>query len=255
MRILAVILWSLSLAFVSGCVSNATFEGGAIEQQSQAPLILQEQPTPLNIVVIGGTAGIGLEVVKLALDRGHTVTAVSRNTNKLRLARPNLRKQDGNILNIQDMQRLLPGHDIIISSVGLAAGKRNVTLFSRGSSNIIKVMRETGQNRFIVVSAIGAGDSQGHGGFLFDTLLQPLILGDDIDDKSRMEALISEANIDYTIVRPAILTNQPAQQKYRILQQLQGIETGSISRQDVAHFIVSIAEQNAYIKEVVTLSD
>ncbi len=130
-----------------------------------------------------------------------------------------------------------------------------MTLFSRGSSNIIKVMRETGQNRFIAVSAIGAGDSQGHGGFLFDTLLQPLILGDDIDDKSRMEAVISEANINYTIVRPAILTNQPAQQKYRILQQLQGIETGSISRQDVAHFIVSIAEQKAYIKQVVTLSD
>ncbi|MEL0066945.1 MAG: NAD(P)H-binding protein, partial [Gammaproteobacteria bacterium] len=63
------------------------------------------------------------------------------------------------------------------------------------------------------------------------------------------------ANIDYTIVRPAILTNQPAQQKYRILRQLQGIETGSISRQDVAHFIVSIAEQKAYIKQVVTLSD
>ncbi len=118
MRSLIVILWSFSLAFVSGCVSNATFEGGAIEQQSQAPLILQEQPAPLNIVVIGGTAGIGLEVVKLALDRGHTVTAVSRNTNKLRLAQPNLRKQDGNILNIQDMQRLLPGHDVIISSVG-----------------------------------------------------------------------------------------------------------------------------------------
>lgn len=243
---------------LSACVGKASFEGDANtlnQSQVQTPLLLVSEPEPLSIIVIGGTSGVGLECVKLALDRGHHVTAVSRKPQKLTLQHPQLTKAAGNILSESDMTKLMAGHDIIISTVGLAAGKRNVTLFSKGTLNLLKVMQYTNQTRLISVSAIGAGDSKGHGGFLFDAILQPLVLGDDIDDKTRMEQLLINSDIDFTIVRPAILSNDVASRDYRIFTELTGVETGSISRKDVAHFIVSVAEQDAYIRQVVTLSN
>jgi len=252
MRVVVVLLSSL---FLAACVGKATFDGIPATNKGQAPLLLVKDPIPQSIVVIGGTSGIGLELVKLALTRGHSVTAVSRRPERLSLTHPNLIKAKGDILSSADMTKVVSGNDVVVSTVGLAAGKRNVTLFSEGTRNLIAVMSQAGKERLIVVSAIGAGDSEGHGGFLFDAILQPLILGDDIRDKTRMEDLLIESMLDYTVVRPAILTDDFAKQQYRIFTDLKGIETGTIARQDVAHFILSIAEQKAYIKQIVTVSD
>lgn len=256
--LIRLVLITLHALVLSACVGKASFNDDAntlTQSQVQAPLLLVSEPKPLSIIVIGGTSGIGLELVKLALERGHSVTAVSRNPAKLSLEHPQLTKAAGDILSESDMTRLIVGHDIIVSTVGLAAGKRNVTLFSQGTMNLLNVIQQTNQKRLISVSAIGAGDSKGHGGFLFDAILQPLVLGDDIDDKTRMEQLLINSDIDFTIVRPAILTNDLALRDYRIFTDLTGVETGSISRQDVAHFILSVAEQKAYVRQVVTLSN
>ena len=241
--------------FLTGCAGLATFDGGDITAVTDPAPELTTEAEPLRIIIIGGTSGVGLELVELAIARGHSVTAVARRPERLSLSHPNLMTKKGDITSIPDMQRLLPGHDVVVSTVGLSPGSRNVTLFSKGVSNLLTVMAETGQSRLLTVSAIGAGDSKGSGSFWFDAVLHPMILADDIDDKTRMEQILKENSIDFTVVRPAILTNDIAEEKYRVIKSYQGIETGSISRKDVAHFLLHLAEQNTYIRDIVTLSN
>lgn len=250
-------LYVIGLLFwmLTGCASQATFDGGDIAAVTEPAPILAVDAEPLRIIVIGGTSGVGLELVELAISRGHSVTAVARRPERLSFSHPNLITKKGDITSIPDMQRLIPGHDVVVSTVGLSPGSRNVTLFSTGISNLLMVMAETQQSRLLAVSAIGAGDSRGSGSFWFDSVLHPLILAQDIDDKTRMEQILKENSIDFTVVRPAILTNDIGQQKYRVIKSYQGIEAGTISRKDVAHFLLSLAEQNTYLRDIVTLSN
>jgi putative NADH-flavin reductase len=247
--ITSVVVW------LSACATRATSDNDGDGSIGEPAPVLTEQSSVLKLLVIGGSSGIGLEVVKLALQRGHQVTAVSRRPERMTITHSALEKARGDITNITDMQRLLPGHDVVIMSVGLPAGSRNVTVFSEGIKNVLAVIQDSNMARIIAISAIGASDSKGHGGFVFDTLLQPFILSDDIADKSRMEQLLVSANLAYTIVRPAILTNDSPRTKYRVIKDLTGIKTGTIARQDVAHFILAAVEQQRYVRETVTLSN
>ena len=76
--------------------------------------------------------------------------------------------------------------------------------------------------RLICVTGIGAGDSRGHGGFLYDRVIAPFLLKTIYQDKDRQEALIRASGTDWTMVRPGFLTNGPLTGKYRLLTDLTG---------------------------------
>lgn len=61
-------------------------------------------------------------------------------------------------------------------------------------------MERHGVKRLICITGLGAGDSKGHGGFLYDKLILPLILQRIYDDKDRQEAEIRQIKLDWTIV-------------------------------------------------------
>jgi uncharacterized protein YbjT (DUF2867 family) len=97
--------------------------------------------------------------------------------------------------------------------------------------------RESHQ-KLIAVTGIGAGDSKGHGGFLYDRVVNPLLLGTIYEDKDRQESIIKASDIEWLIVRPGFLTNDPRTGKYRAIENLSGVTAGKISRLDVADFIL-----------------
>jgi uncharacterized protein YbjT (DUF2867 family) len=92
-----------------------------------------------------------------------------------------------------------------------------------------------------------AGDSRGHGGFLYDTLAFPLLLKRIYDDKDVQESIIKSSRLDWTIVRPGLLTNRPATGHYRVLIAPNEWRFGVISRADVADFIVRQIDDLALI--------
>ena len=63
-------------------------------------------------------------------------------------------------------------------------------------------MKMAGVRRLICVTGIGAGDSKGHGGFLYDRIFNPLLLKTIYEDKDRQESLIKASDVDWVIVRP-----------------------------------------------------
>ena len=92
--------------------------------------------TPLKILVIGASQGTGALAVKTALAHGHTVTAFSRNPDKLGMDAPNLRKVSGDFHRAEDVRKAMPGQDAVIitaSVTSLSKFKENPTFFSSGT--------------------------------------------------------------------------------------------------------------------------
>jgi hypothetical protein len=108
-------------------------------------------------------------------------------------------------------------------------------------------MRETGVKRLVAVTGLGAGDSRGHGGLLYDVLIFPLILKRVYDDKDIEEQIIRKSGLDWTIVRPGTLTNGPATGRYQVLTEPSSWRAGFISRRDVADFLAKEVADRSHL--------
>lgn len=107
-------------------------------------------------------------------------------------------------------------------------------------------MKAAGVNRLIAVTGLGAGDSRGHGGILYDRVAFPLLLKRVYDDKDVQEWIIRSSGLDWTIVRPGLLTSGPATGRYRVLSVPQEWRFGVISRADVADFLVRQVDDRTF---------
>lgn len=192
----------------------------------------------MKITVIGATRGIGLALTQMALDSGHEVTALVRNASKMPISHPKLRLAIGDILNQSSVEAALQGQDTVCTCIGVPPKLSSIDTFSTGAKTVLASMAKVPGLKLVAVTGIGAGDSRGHGGFLYDKLIQPLLLKSMYEDKDREEALIKASSVDWMIVRPGLLNNGPRTGKYRVINDLKGITAGKISRQDVADFIL-----------------
>ncbi len=104
-------------------------------------------------------------------------------------------------------------------------------------------MKAAGVKRLIAVT----GDSRGHGGILYDAVVFPLLLKRVYDDKDVQERIIRSSGLDWTIVRPGLLTNRPETGKYRVLTAPNEWRFGTISRADVADFLIRQIDDRALV--------
>jgi putative NADH-flavin reductase len=203
----------------------------------------------MNILIVGATRGIGRQLLEQALTSGHTVTALVRNLQRLATQHKRLRIIKGDILDSNSVALAMAGQEAVCCTIGVKAPWPRVTVFSEGTKNLLQAMKLTGVKRLICVTGIGAGDSRGHGGFLYDCVFYPFMLRPIYADKDRQESLIKASEVDWTIVRPGFLTNGPLTKNYRMLTDLTGVTAGRISRADIAHFILNEIESKQYLRQ------
>lgn len=208
----------------------------------------------MHLLIIGATRGIGWQLLEQALAAQHSVTALVRRPQSLTQRHELLRVMEGDILDPQAVSRAVAGQEAVCLTIGIGITWRPVTVFSQGTRNVLKAMQQHGVRRLICITGIGAGDSKGHGGFLYDRIFNPLLLKTIYEDKNRQEALIRESDTDWTIVRPSMLTNGPLTGKYRVLTDLRGITAGKISRADVAHFMLGELAAPRYLGQTPLLT-
>lgn len=192
----------------------------------------------MKILVIGATRGIGKVLVECALEEQNEVSVLARNPDKIRTRHENLKVIRGDILDGNSVASALAGQEAVCSCVGVPITFKPVTLFSRGAARVLEALRHNPDQKYIAVTGIGAGDSKGHGGFLYDRIFKPLFLKTIYADKDREESLIKQSDSQWLIVRPAGLTNGPRTGKYRVLHDLEGITARRVSRLDVADYIL-----------------
>ena len=212
-----------------------------------------------KVLVIGASRGIGLETVKALLAKNHEVRAFARSTATIPLDDERLKKVDGDALDRRDIDRALEGVDAVVQSLGVSFGPQTVlkgtTLFSTSSRVLVDAMRTKGIKRLIAVTGLGAGDSRGHGGLLYSALLFPLVLKRVYDDKDIEEQIVRASGLDWTIVRPGLLTSGAARGRYQGLTDPKSWRAGSISRGDVGKFLARQVEERTYIGQTPVLID
>jgi putative NADH-flavin reductase len=204
-----------------------------------------------KVLIIGASRGIGLETVKAALLAGHNARALARSAASIPVQNAGLEKVPGNALDSSTIRSVLEGVDVVVQTLGVDIAPRSIfertTLFSQSTRILVDAMKIADVKRLIAVTGLGAGDSRGHGGLLYDAVAFPLLLKRVYDDKDVQEWIIRSSGLDWTIVRPGLLTNRPASGRYRILTAAHDWRFGLISRADVADFIVRQIEDRALI--------
>ncbi|MDX8050665.1 NAD(P)H-binding protein [Lentzea sp. BCCO 10_0798] len=194
------------------------------------------------MVVLGASGGTGRAVVDVALRAGHAVTAVVRRNDAIPPA-PGLTVAVLPVLT--DLAHVVAGHDAIISALGTNE-RGPSTVCSDGIRATLLAMKETNVRRLVAVSAHGAAESR-------DRSLYSLLLWASVKhkmrDKEAMEALIRQSDVDWTVVRPPALKDGPATGGYRAGNDLRIAVTSSISRADLADFLVCEAVRPAFVRQ------
>jgi putative NADH-flavin reductase len=195
-----------------------------------------------KVLIIGASHGIGLETVRAALRAGHSVRALARSAASIPIQDANLDKVSGNALDPDTIRNVLQDIDVVIQALGVDLSPRLVfegtRLFSESTRILADAMKTAGVKRLITVTGLGAGDSRGHGGLLYDAIVFPLLLKRVYDDKDAQEWIVRSSGLDWTIVRPGLLKDSPATGSYRALAASRDWRFGTISRADVANFHV-----------------
>jgi len=208
----------------------------------------------MNILIVGASRGIGRQLLEQALAAGHAVTALARAPVRVDGPDERLRTVQGSVLDPTTVAKAVAGQGAVCCTLGVKTPWEQPTLFSEGTAHLLEAMKKTGVRRLVCVTGIGAGDSRGHGGFLYDRIIYPLLARRVYEDKDRQEALIRASDTDWTIARPGLLTNGALTGSYRALTDLAGVTAGKISRADVAHFLLAELANGRYLKQTPLLT-
>jgi putative NADH-flavin reductase len=207
----------------------------------------------MRMVILGASQGTGAECVRAALGRGHDVTAFARSPDKLALDHPRLTRLKGDFHARESVESAVRGQDAVIvtaSSSSLRGFKENPHYFSQGTGYAIEAMKTHGVRRLVVLSALGTGESRPLMNVFVRTLFVSFLLKGPYEDHERQEKLVKESGLDWTIARPGRLTDGPARKKYVKTSAIEPIPS-SISRADVADFLVTAVEVDTWVRQAV----
>ncbi|WP_411880845.1 NAD(P)-dependent oxidoreductase [Polaromonas sp. YR568] len=204
-------------------------------------------PARPKILVLGATGGTGRLIVAQALARGFEVRALVRSPAKA----GGLEGAEIFIGDARDpaaLRKALEGRDVVVSALGTPVSPfREVTLLSSATKALINAMKAAGVSRLVCITGMGAGDSAGHGGLVFDRLILPALLRKVYADKDRQEAIVRDSGLDWVLVRPAVLNDKPAGHGIRALTDLSGFHGGTIARADVASFVLDQVNTDTWL--------
>jgi putative NADH-flavin reductase len=164
---------------------------------------------------------------------------MARHPDKIDLADDALELIRGDVRDLEAVRSAVRDMDVVCSCIGVPITFKPVDLFSVAARNLVQAAEQQPGLKLIAVTGIGAGNSKGHGGFLYDRIFKPLFLRTIYEDKDREEEIITVSSTEWLIVRPAGLTNGPRTGKYRVISDLEGQVATRISRRDVADFILA----------------
>lgn len=201
----------------------------------------------MRFLLLGASGSIGRHLVGQAPAAGHEVTALVRDPAKVETKHERFRMIAGDALDSIVVHAAVQGQEAVVLSIGRSHQRKPTTMFSDVTRILVRAMETHGPRRLVCITGVGAGDSKGHGGFFYDRIVFPLITKQTYVDKNRQEELIRASSLDWIIVRPASFTNGPLRDHLRVATKLEGVTIRSISRADVAAFVLQQLTDNRYL--------
>jgi uncharacterized protein YbjT (DUF2867 family) len=215
------------------------------------------QPTK-KILLLGATGRTGNEVLHLALRQGYQVNILVRDKSKVNYDHNNLQIFEGDTRSLSDLSRAASGCDIGISCLNIsrksdfpwAALRTPKDFLSVTMQNLIKICKEKDIRRLVFTSAWGVGDSRPYipgwfAWFIDNSNLSPAYL-----EHERQEALVRNSGLDWTIVRPVVLTNRQNYKTPKAILDFEQKPALTISRKETAEFILSTLDDKNYVHTI-----
>jgi putative NADH-flavin reductase len=194
----------------------------------------------MRLAVFGATGGTGTQLVSQALDRGHQVVALARRPADVRIRHPRLSVVRGDVVVPGAADPVVDGADAALSALGIGYHRHATTVYSAGTGNILAAMDRAHVSRLLVVStsSLRPPDPGRPAEWLLTRLLLRPILRRPYADMVLMEQGVRQSGIDWTLVRAARLTNGHGERAYRTA--VDGTLSGcwSISRADLASYLL-----------------
>jgi putative NADH-flavin reductase len=201
----------------------------------------------MRLLVFGASGKTGHELVRQAIDGGHTVTAFVRTPEKLKITGPSVRVVRGNVADSATVSGAIPGHDAVVSALGVSTPLKHDADVISGIQNIIGAMEEHGIGRLIYLSFIGVRESRAAVGFVL-RYIAPIPLRHEIADHEMKESMITSSRLAWTIVRAPKLMNGPATGRYRSGDDIRTWKpVPMLSRSNVARFVLRELVEPRYV--------
>jgi putative NADH-flavin reductase len=202
----------------------------------------------MRLFVIGANGKTGSELVKLALTRGHEVTAFVRSPQKVSPA-GSLTIVGGDPRDPESIAAALPGHDAVLSAIGPHPREalRPSTLLTDCARATVQAMTASGVARLAIVSSAVLFPEKGLYFAFFRWLTKH-----HARDLRAMENVVQASGLAWTIVRPPRLTQTP-DVSFRALRDALPPGSRAMSFRSVAAFMLDAVERRAHVAEVVGL--
>lgn len=200
----------------------------------------------MKLAIFGATGGTGQQVAKQALAAGHEVTVLVRDPARLQVQHEKLYIVIGNVLDEKKVEEAVAGSEAVVISLGNTPNNPDMVV-SDGTKNILAAMKKQGISRVVAVTSLGVGDSKEQVSFGFKMLMKTA-LRKAMEDKERQEKLMRNSDLDWIIVRPGGLTNDPPTGDYTFGVDKE-IVAGQISRADVADFVLKQLQSDTFLHQ------
>jgi len=207
----------------------------------------------MKLVILGATGGTGLEIVRQAIERRHSVKALVRSPDRLKPFWDRITIKRGDLLDSRQLEGAIKGQDAVLSAFGprVPISKTDANLLERFAVALTEAMAHAGVSRVVVESvAFLFKDSIVPPTYVFGRLFFPGIVA----DASAMEQVFAGSQLDWTMVRPPQLTDKPYTGKYRVREGHLPRFGFKISRADVADFMVKSVENHFASRKIFGVS-
>jgi putative NADH-flavin reductase len=208
----------------------------------------------VKFLVLGATGRTGVTFVKKALDQGHQVTALVRQTDAT--VDPRARIVSGDVTDAAVITAAARGHDAVISALGVKSIRKTPTLITDTVRAVIAAAKTSGVDRLVIVSAFGVGDSLSKASLLARLIFRTA-LRKKYEDKASSEMLLKASDLKWTLQYPGAL-NDGSADRYTAVA-LEDVTTlpilPSTSRANVADFLLHSAVENTFVRQIAVVTD
>ena len=174
---------------------------------------------PKRVAILGASGSVGRRIVDRLLARDTEVVCQTRSAEKLADLAGHTEVRAFDPRNADELAAFIRGADAVIFALGTDT-TGTTTLFSDVTGSLIPAMQTQGVRRLVAITGVGAGETRGHGGFLYDRAIFPLFTRKRYQDKERQEELIAASGLDWTIVRPAPFRADPGPGPLKVITEM-----------------------------------
>lgn len=203
----------------------------------------------IKIAVIGGTGKSGKYLVKQLIEQGFQLKILLRDPDKFQIKNSQVEVIKGDVLNYTSVNALIEGCQAVISTLGLGVPASEPTIFSRATTNVIRVMKEQNVQRYIVSTGLNVDTPLDKKGpkTLFGTAWMKENFPISTANKQSEFEILSNSTIDWTLVRLPLI--EQTDHSGELIVSLEDCPGDKISATDLANFLIKQLFDDRFVRK------